>query len=201
MYAVIRGTKTFTLKPPCCVHHMHLDSYDTLQEHMDLDSLSFTTAPVAGAERTRWSPIDLRVQRDASEEPCNQPRPDAVATGGCSVSGHDPEDDDSFRTHCPFNAAFAASSESPGNAPPSPASKPQETRFGGGCPRFHEKPRPLQVTLHAGDVLYLPAMWYHYVEQDEGSEDAAIAVNWWFDMRFDERYAQHQLLDRLSRHV
>lgn len=50
--------------------------------------------------------------------------------------------------------------------------------------------RPMRVTLHRGDQLYLPAMWYHFVEQDVGwgpagpgeGLQAAIAVNHWFDM-------------------
>ena len=53
--------------------------------------------------------------------------------------------------------------------------------------------RPMRVTLHAGDQLYLPAMWYHFVEQDVGwgpegpgkGVKAAIAVNHWYDVRMD----------------
>ncbi|GAA5986594.1 hypothetical protein JCM10908_003817 [Rhodotorula pacifica] len=53
--------------------------------------------------------------------------------------------------------------------------------------------RPMRVTLQAGDQLYLPAMWYHFVEQDIGwgpegpgkGVQAAIAVNHWFDVRMD----------------
>ena len=53
--------------------------------------------------------------------------------------------------------------------------------------------RPMRVTLHAGDQLYLPAMWYHFVEQDVGwgpdgpgkGVQAAIAINHWYDVRMD----------------
>ena len=40
-------------------------------------------------------------------------------------------------------------------------------------------------------MLYLPALWYHRVAQASGpapdgvGSEAAIACNWWFDMRFD----------------
>lgn len=53
--------------------------------------------------------------------------------------------------------------------------------------------RPMRVTLHAGDQLYLPAMWYHFVGQDVGwgpegpgkGVQAAIAINHWYDVRMD----------------
>ena len=45
--------------------------------------------------------------------------------------------------------------------------------------------KPLRVTLTEGDMLYLPAMWYHKVSQTAGDEDFACAVNYWYDMDFD----------------
>nr|POF13783.1 jmjc domain-containing protein 7 [Quercus suber] len=44
--------------------------------------------------------------------------------------------------------------------------------------------RPLRVTLHEGDVLYLPAMWYHKVSQSRGDRGFVCAVNYWYDMDF-----------------
>ncbi|GAA6037845.1 hypothetical protein JCM8097_005067 [Rhodosporidiobolus ruineniae] len=59
-------------------------------------------------------------------------------------------------------------------------------------PRFRLA-RPMRVTLEKGDMLYLPALWYHLVEQDVGwgpegegkGVQAAIACNWWYDMKMD----------------
>lgn len=45
--------------------------------------------------------------------------------------------------------------------------------------------QPLRVTLNEGDMLYLPAMWYHKVSQSAGAEGFACAVNYWYDMDFD----------------
>lgn len=45
--------------------------------------------------------------------------------------------------------------------------------------------KPLKVTLQEGDMMYLPAMWYHKVRQTSGEEGFACAVNYWFDMNFD----------------
>ena len=39
--------------------------------------------------------------------------------------------------------------------------------------------RPLDVTLDEGDMMYLPAMWYHKVKQTSGDEGFACSVNYW----------------------
>ncbi|TFK55723.1 Clavaminate synthase-like protein [Heliocybe sulcata] len=39
---------------------------------------------------------------------------------------------------------------------------------------------PIHITLHAGDTLYLPVGWWHYVRQ---SGDITIALNWWYDLQ------------------
>ncbi|KDR83736.1 hypothetical protein GALMADRAFT_236088 [Galerina marginata CBS 339.88] len=36
---------------------------------------------------------------------------------------------------------------------------------------------PIRVTLHAGETLYLPVGWWHYVQQS----GLTIALNWWYD--------------------
>jgi peptidyl-lysine (3S)-dioxygenase / protease len=38
---------------------------------------------------------------------------------------------------------------------------------------------PLRVTLEAGDVLYLPAMWYHKISLTCGPEGFCCSVNFW----------------------
>ncbi|KAI7606218.1 Clavaminate synthase-like protein, partial [Hortaea werneckii] len=43
---------------------------------------------------------------------------------------------------------------------------------------------PLRVTLNEGDMLYLPALWYHKVSQTAGEEGFVCAVNYWYDMDF-----------------
>jgi len=54
-------------------------------------------------------------------------------------------------------------------------------------PRFKHA-RPLSVTLQRGDILYLPALWFHKVSQtpsDDPEVPLAIAVNWWYDLAYD----------------
>jgi jumonji domain-containing protein 7 len=44
--------------------------------------------------------------------------------------------------------------------------------------------RPLRVTVNPGDMLYLPALWYHKVKQRCGDEGICCSVNYWYDMEF-----------------
>jgi jumonji domain-containing protein 7 len=43
--------------------------------------------------------------------------------------------------------------------------------------------RPLRCRVRAGEILYIPAMWYHRVSQS----CLTVSVNYWYDQRFDFR--------------
>ncbi|KAF2102454.1 phospholipase A2 [Rhizodiscina lignyota] len=49
---------------------------------------------------------------------------------------------------------------------------------------FSQYSRPMRVTLNEGDMLYLPALWYHKVSQSCSEEGVCCAVNYWYDMEF-----------------
>lgn len=49
---------------------------------------------------------------------------------------------------------------------------------------FSQYSRPLRVTLEEGDMLYLPALWYHKVSQSCNDEGICCAVNYWYDLDF-----------------
>ncbi|EPE35608.1 Clavaminate synthase-like protein [Glarea lozoyensis ATCC 20868] len=55
---------------------------------------------------------------------------------------------------------------------------------GTGRERYEDLARPMRVTLNPGDMLYLPALWYHKVSQSCGEEGMSVAVNYWHDMEF-----------------
>ena len=59
-------------------------------------------------------------------------------------------------------------------------------------------PPPLVVTVNAGEVLYLPSMWHHFVEQHNGPEGCCIAVNFWYDMVIDTKFAHYALAEKLA---
>ena len=62
-------------------------------------------------------------------------------------------------------------------------------------------PKPFRVTVRAGEILYLPSLWWHQVEQTAGKDNTVIAVNYWYDMQFDCKYAYFQLVEALTRSI
>lgn len=54
---------------------------------------------------------------------------------------------------------------------------------------------PLNVRVEAGDLLYLPSLWFHHVRQS----DHCIAVNFWYDMAMDVKFIYFQFLEHLAR--
>ncbi|KAG0189487.1 JmjC domain-containing protein 7 [Apophysomyces sp. BC1034] len=48
-------------------------------------------------------------------------------------------------------------------------------------PRFAHA-HPIVVTVNEGEMLYLPALWFHQVLQQ--GEEGVIAVNYWYDMEY-----------------
>lgn len=50
--------------------------------------------------------------------------------------------------------------------------------------KYSHLAKPMRVTLNPGDMLYLPAMWYHKVSQSCSQEGICVAVNYWYDMEF-----------------
>jgi jumonji domain-containing protein 7 len=57
---------------------------------------------------------------------------------------------------------------------------------------------PMKIVLEPGNVLYLPSLWYHQVEQENDEIGRVIAVNFWYDMQYDQNYYYYQLLENLT---
>lgn len=58
--------------------------------------------------------------------------------------------------------------------------------------------RPLQVTVSAGEMLYLPALWFHHVQQEPDEEGKCIAVNLWYDMQFGLNWAYYNFMQGMT---
>merc|ERR1719262_1669522 len=62
-------------------------------------------------------------------------------------------------------------------------------------PNFTEYPEfrkttPFYLRLNAGDILYLPSLWFHHLRQSHG----CIAVNFWYDMDYGPLFAHQNFL-------
>eukprot|EP01122_Echinamoeba_exundans_P015572 TRINITY_DN7453_c0_g1_i1.p1 TRINITY_DN7453_c0_g1~~TRINITY_DN7453_c0_g1_i1.p1 ORF type:complete len:336 (+),score=52.70 TRINITY_DN7453_c0_g1_i1:35-1042(+) len=58
---------------------------------------------------------------------------------------------------------------------------------------------PLRITVNEGEMLYLPSLNFHRVAQTSDAEGKVLAINYWFDMKFDIKYAYFQFLDHVAR--
>lgn len=142
MYAVIAGSKTFYLLPPCDSYRLSicewpLAFYSPSQEPSDLGFAPLRLQKLQDAAPVKWSPADPR-----SLTSC---RPKHL-----------------------------------------PKINPSD-------------PPPLVAKVLPGEILYLPSLWHHFVEQDASPESACIAVNLWYDMAFDTKYAYFNLAEKLAK--
>ena len=51
----------------------------------------------------------------------------------------------------------------------------------------------LEITLLPGDLLYLPSLWFHHVQQTQNT----IAVNFWYDMEYDIKYNYYKFMENV----
>lgn len=87
------------------------------------------------------------------------------------------------------------------NPYPSPENKESEmSKF----PLYFNGPKPFECTVKPGQILYLPSMWFHHVRQSPDAGGRTIAINYWYDMQFDIKYAYFNFLQSVhyqSTHV
>eukprot|EP00298_Acanthocystis_sp_HF-20_P009769 c18491_g1_i1.p1 GENE.c18491_g1_i1~~c18491_g1_i1.p1 ORF type:complete len:345 (-),score=100.92 c18491_g1_i1:53-1087(-) len=57
---------------------------------------------------------------------------------------------------------------------------------------------PIEIIVKEGEILYLPSLFFHHVSQTQPSPShPVIAVNFWYDMKFDIKYCYYQFLTNL----
>ncbi|KAK9121737.1 hypothetical protein Syun_019354 [Stephania yunnanensis] len=81
------------------------------------------------------------------------------------------------------------------NPYPPPASMDSEMK---SFPLYFNGPSPFQCTVKAGDILYLPSMWFHHVTQSPDDNGRTIAINYWYDMQFDIKFAYFNFLQSIN---
>jgi peptidyl-lysine (3S)-dioxygenase / protease len=168
MYAVVYGEKTFTLLPPTDIAFLEEREYAT--------------------------------KRYVFAQGDNQSATSTIGIGGRAESVFACAEDGSHRTgshriHTDDLVLESIQEESDGTGPPSSirwiATDPDDPEVLEKSPSFRYA-HPVRCTVRAGEVLYIPAMWYHQVSQTT----LTIAVNYWYDQRFDFRYVFYQHMKR-----
>ncbi|ELU10957.1 hypothetical protein CAPTEDRAFT_172878 [Capitella teleta] len=61
----------------------------------------------------------------------------------------------------------------------------------------YAKSTPVTVTVKEGEMLYLPSLWFHHVQQSHG----CIAVNYWYDMEYDIKYAYFKFVENMLQKI
>lgn len=79
---------------------------------------------------------------------------------------------------------------------PYPSSETRESEMA-KFPLYFNGPKPFECTVNAGEILYLPSMWFHHVRQSPDDNGYTIALNYWYDMQFDIKYAYFNFLQSL----
>ncbi len=178
MYCVVRGTKTFTLFPPPDIAFLPSGTYSS-------QTYGYFPGPLAGgaseavgaAGDSGAAPVQVRPRKSelaiipaAAKRPSNA---DAEGNAAGGVSGEsDSGDGDGVRW-------IWLDPDDPDAEEKHPA---------------YRLASPLRVEVRAGEVLYLPALWLHRVSQT----CLTIAINFWYDMKFDLRYVLLQTAIRLA---
>lgn len=62
-----------------------------------------------------------------------------------------------------------------------------------------ENTSPLHVCVKPGEMLYLPSLVYHQVGQQKNEDESIIAINYWFDMKYDIKYNYYKLISALAK--
>lgn len=58
----------------------------------------------------------------------------------------------------------------------------------------YAKAKPVTCVVNAGEMLYLPSLWFHHVQQSHG----CIAINFWYDMEYDIKYNYFKFVEKVS---
>ncbi|TYZ60738.1 hypothetical protein PybrP1_011081 [[Pythium] brassicae (nom. inval.)] len=172
MYCVVKGQKHFTLLPPAAVACLYETEYPSMRyAHKDSrDTPSSDSTASSDADGCAAADEAVDMHQDATAQ--------AEAARLTAL----------FHAKHPQHASWRlVPSPETGATPWIPVDPLQVDSLKFPLAR-HLK--PLECVVNAGEILYLPAMWYHRATQ----LCPTIAVNYWHDMDFDCKYVYYNFV-------
>ena len=172
MYAVVTGTKKFLLYPPSDYHWLDKREYPRASWKYDPStegSNRFTVVPDPDGQRTAWFDLEPQGPNGCLKKETTSPSIPLVLDKDSTVPMPAPGPFPSYETHPPMASHLRS-----------------------------EHSMPIWVELKAGEVLYLPSLWFHRVAQEGDETGKTIAVNFWYDMSYDSRYTSFRFLEQAS---
>lgn len=191
MYGVVRGSKTFILHPPTDVHLIPYRTYQTAQFKQNLETNKFDIVDVfeepeaedeQEEEQDKEDFIDdLMNTKDQSDDASRENVDSENEEKGCDSPEKIMKYSSSRNKKTPVHKTVSWIAVDP------------------LCPDLDEYPQyenchKYEVVVEAGDVLYLPSLWFHHVRQS----DSTIAVNFWYDMEYGIKYNYFKFAEQVS---
>jgi hypothetical protein len=182
LLAVVVGTKRFLLYPPSDYHWLDKREYPKAKWQYDQP----TVAPDAAASTAVAAGATPAPSTDASASSRFSliPDPDGARTAWFNLEPQGPE---GCIAHDSASSVASATPSPPLRVSPdatmplpAPGPFPSYSTHPPMSPQLRaEFTTPMEVEVHAGEVLYVPALWFHRVAQQGDEEGKTIAVNFW----------------------
>jgi len=168
MYAVVSGEKTFTLLPPTDVAFLapYTREYPTLRYAVrGADSIVHSAEPsTEGTQLHQEESAQYRYFDTAREAAQYAHNAQSIDTHSTALQL------ELIKNGCPSKTLEWTPLD------------PEDPEVSNKYPLFR-RATPLRVKVLPGQVLYIPAMWYHRVSQT----CLTVSVNYWYDQKFDFR--------------
>lgn len=184
LYAQICGRKIFYLLPPAAVTHLDIQMYESARFVRDAPTGEWKIEPTSRSGGGGDSGTRGGEQNGDNDDADDDDGKVDTVDGGNQENGDDDADD---------AASSRSSSPDTIKVPWIKQDLRQVYEFG-----HVDNLYVMKVVLEPGDVLYLPSLWYHQVEQQNDELGRVIAVNFWYDMTYDQNYNYYQLLENLA---
>lgn len=180
MYVVIQGEKTFTLYPPTDVAFLPPEKeYPTLRYFVSNDDFRSISPSSVSCNSNAEDNSSRRIESEHTMAATGTTRM-PVTELQLKLTAHDcPSDKLRWCYFDPEVDVTTANNNNSSYNDNNSSSSNDEHRFHDLIDLAH----PIRCTVTAGQVLYIPAMWYHRVSQN----CLTVSVNYWYDQKFDFR--------------